>query len=136
MKKIIILSIGLFFLISCNTKEEKIEGELSQSDIANMEESSEMNVEDINYEGAFKGTVKGKEIELKLGGESFELFENGKRAHGSWAKVNDGTIIELEPKGGKVPVKFFGYSDNDTWIALDDSLQVPVKEEFLKRIPN
>ncbi len=136
MKRIIIASVSLLIFVSCSPKEEHIEGELSQSDIANMEETSEINIEDIQYEGTFKGKINGKDIQLSLDGQSFELTENGKRAHGSWAKVNDGTIIELEPKGGSVSVKHYGYSDHDTWIALNDSLQVPEKEEFLKRIPD
>lgn len=136
MKKIIITLLSIFLLICCNSKGENTDGELSKSDIANMEETSEVNVEDINYEGVFKGNVNGKEIELKLDAESFELQENGKRAHGNWVKVNDGTMIKLEPKGGYVSVKYYGYSDNDTWVALNDSMQIPEKEEFIKRIPD
>jgi len=136
MKKIIIASLGIFLLASCSSKEEIPEGELSKSDIANMQETSEINIENIDYEGAFKGTIHGKDITLKLDGNNFELFENGKRAHGNWAKINDGTVIKLEPKGGTISVSYYGYSDNDTWVALTDSLTYPEKEEFLKPTPN
>lgn len=123
-------------LVSCGNKEETAPGELSKSDIENMEETSQINSEEIDYEGTFKGKIKGKEIELKLDGESFEITENGKRAHGSWAKLNDGTSIELKPDNGTISVKVYGYSDNDTWVALTDSATYPENEEFLKRIPD
>lgn len=123
-------------LISCGKKETNAEGELSKSDIENMEETSRINSEKIKYEGSFRGKIKGKEVELKLNGDEFEITENGKRTHGSWSKLDDGTSIELEPKGGSVSVKFYGYSDNDTWVALTDSATYPQNEEYLKRIPN
>jgi len=136
MKKLIITLFSTFLLISCNSKEENTKEELSKSDITNLEETSEINIENIDYEGTFRGKINGKDIELKLDGESFELLENGKRAHGGWVKVNDGTVIKLEPKGGNISVEYYGYSDNDTWVALNDSLQIPEKEEFIKRIPD
>ncbi len=136
MNKIYIVAISGFLLFSCGNKDGNTEGELSESQIESMEESSQINSENIEYEGTFKGKIKGKEVELKINGESFEVTENGKRAHGSWSKVDDGTIIELEPKSGNVVVKNYGWSDNDTWVALTDSLTYPDNEEFLKRIPD
>lgn len=122
--------------VSCGKKEDTAPGELSSSDIENMEETSQINSDKIEYEGTFKGKIKGKDVELKLDGETFELTENGKRAHGNWSKIGDGTNIELEPKGGNISVKVYGYSDNDTWIALTDSATYPENEEYLKRIPD
>jgi len=136
MKKIIIALLSIFLLASCGSKEKNPEGELARAGIANMEETSEINIEDIDYKGTFKGTIHGNEITLKLDENTFELFENGKRAHGSWARINDGAVIKLEPKGGTVSVRYYGYSDDDTWVALTDSLAYPEKEEFLKRIPD
>lgn len=136
MKKIfILLSVGLL-IISCSKKEDTAPGELSDTDIENMEETSQINSDQIDYEGTFKGKIKGKDIELKLNGEEFEITENGKRAHGSWSRLNDGTSIELEPKSGTVSVKVYGYSDNETWVAMTDSATYPENEEYLKRIPD
>lgn len=136
MNKFLIPIISGLFLISCGGKEEVQEGDLTQDQQEMLEENSQMNSEDISYEGTFKGKIKGKDVQLKLNGESFEMTENGNRAHGSWSKVDDGTVIELEPKGGKVTVKFYGFSDNETWVALSDSMTYPEPEEYLKRIPN
>ncbi len=136
MNKLYIVALSGFLFLSCGNKDGDADGELSKSQIESMEETSQINSENIEYEGTFKGEIKGKEIELKINGESFEVTENGKRAHGSWSKVDDGTIIELEPKSGSVVVKNYGWSDNDTWVALTDSLTYPDNEEFLKRIPD
>lgn len=136
MKKLCILLSSGILLISCGKKEKTVDGELSQTAIESLEETSQMNSEDIEYEGTFRGKIKGKEIELKLDGDTFELIENGKRIHGSWSKLNDGTSIELEPASGSVSVKFYGYSDNDTWVALSDSATYLQNEEYLKRIPD
>lgn len=136
MKKLCILLSSGILLISCREKEKTVDGELSQTAIESLEETSQMNSEDIEYEGTFRGKIKGKEIELKLDGDTFELIENGKRIHGSWSKLNDGTSIELEPASGSVSVKFYGYSDNDTWVALSDSATYLQNEEYLKRIPD
>lgn len=135
-KLYIVVALSGFLFLSCGNKDGDTDGELSKSQIESMEETSQINSENIEYEGTFKGKIKGKEIELKINGESFEVTENGKRAHGSWSKVDDGTIIELEPKSGSVVVKNYGWSDNDTWVALTDSLTYPDNEEFLKRIPD
>lgn len=136
MKKLLILlSIGMM-IVSCGKKENIAPGELSETDIENMEETSQINSEKIEYEGTFKGKIKGKDVELKIDGDKFELTENGKRAHGSWAKLDDGTNIELEPIGGTVTVKVYGYSDNDTWVAMNDDATLPEVEEYLKRIPD
>lgn len=135
MKKLLILlSAGI--LISCGEKENTPPGELSKSHIESMEETSQINSDEIKYEGTFKGKIKGKEIELKLEGDNFEIIENGKRIHGSWSRLNDGTSIELEPRSGSVSVRFYGYSDNDTWVALTDNATYPENEEYLKRIPD
>lgn len=138
MSKIFIAVLSGFLIISCGNKEQTIEGELSQDEIEIMEETSQINSEEIDYEGTFKGKIKGKDIQLKINGESFEITENGKRAHGNWSKVDDGTIIELEPKSGTVSIKHYGWSDNDTWIAMkgQDSLSYIIPEEYLKRIPD
>lgn len=136
MKKLLILLSAGLLIISCGKKENTAPGELSETDIENMEETSQINSDEIDYEGTFKGKIKGKEVELKLDGESFEITENGKRAHGNWSKLDDGTMIELEPKSGSVSVKILGYSDNDTWVALTDSATYPDNEEYLKRIPD
>lgn len=134
-KTLILLSFGIM-VISCGKKEDTAPGELSETDIENMEETSQINSDEIDYEGTFKGKIKGKDVELKLDGETFEMTENGKRAHGNWSKLDDGTMIELEPKSGNVSVTILGYSDNDTWVALTDSATYPVNQEYLKRIPN
>ncbi|MFA7687296.1 MAG: hypothetical protein WCY25_05465 [Moheibacter sp.] len=136
MKKILMLLGSGIILWSCGEKQTTIEGELSETDIERMEETSQMNSDAIEYEGTFKGKIKGNEIELKLDGDTFEIIENGKRIHGSWSRLNDGTSIELEPDNGKISVRFYGYSDNDTWVALTDSATYPQNEEYLKRIPD
>lgn len=137
--KIVGLGLILCLLIfSCHSKNDTNAEGLSQSDIENMEETSQMNSDEINYEGTFKGKIKGKEVELKLDGDKFEITENGKRAFGSWAKLDDGTSIELIPSSGSTITKFYGYSDNDTWVALNSDGTYPTaeNEEFLKRIPD
>lgn len=136
MKKLLILLGAGIMTVSCGKKEDTAPGELSTSDIENMQETSQINSEEIKYEGTFKGKIKGKDVELKLDGETFELTENGKRAHGNWSKLDDGTMIELEPKSGNISVKVLGYSDNDTWVTLTDSATYPQNEEYLKRIPD
>ena len=138
MRKFYITILSCFLILSCGTKEEVVEGELTQEEIEILEETSQINTEEIKYEGSFKGEIQGKKIELKLNGDAFELTEDGRRAHGNWSKVDDGTIIELEPKGGNVAVRYYGWSDNDTWVAMKgpDSLTYIMPEEYLKRIPN
>ncbi|HLV24160.1 MAG TPA: hypothetical protein VKY36_05215 [Moheibacter sp.] len=138
MKKIYTVLLTGFLITSCGNKEQTPEGELSEEQIEIMEETSQINSEEIEYEGTFKGKIQGKEIQLKINGESFEITENGKRAHGDWSKVDDGTIIELEPKSGTVSIKHYGWSDNDTWVAMTgkDSLTYIEPEEYLKRIPD
>lgn len=136
MKKLLILISTGVLMIGCGEKENTHPGELSKDEIESLEETSLMNSDEIKYEGTFRGKIKGKDIELKLNGDSFEIIENGKRIHGSWSRLDDGTSIELEPKGGKLSVKYYGYSDNDTWVALTDSATFPQNEEYLKRIPD
>lgn len=138
MKKIYTVILTGFLIVSCNSKDQTHEGELTEEQIEIMEETSQINSEEIEYEGTFKGKIQGKEIQLKINGETFEITENGKRAHGDWSKVDDGTIIELEPKSGTVSIKHYGWSDNDTWVAMTgtDSLNYIEPEEYLKRIPD
>ncbi len=138
MNRILIPLIAGILVISCGEKEKLAEGELSKENIESMEETSLINSEKISYEGTFKGKINGKEIELKLNGDTFESTENGKRAFGNWSKVDDGTIIELGPKSGNVSVKHYGWSDNDTWVAMtgNDSLTYMEPEQYLKRIPD
>jgi len=138
MNRILIPMIAGILVVSCGEKEKLAEGELSKETIESMEETSLINSEEINYEGTFKGKINGKEIELKLNGDTFESTENGKRAFGNWSKVDDGTIIELGPKSGNVSVKYYGWSDNDTWVAMTgkDSLTYMEPEQYLKRIPD
>jgi len=138
MKRILIPLIAGILVISCEKKEKLAEGELSEETIESMEATSQINSEEIRYEGTFKGKINGKETQLKLNGDTFEISENGKRAYGNWSKVDDGTIIELEPKSGTVSIQFYGWSDNDTWVAMKgpDSLTYIMPEEYLKRIPN
>ncbi|MBA5630584.1 hypothetical protein [Moheibacter lacus] len=138
MNRILIPLIAGILMVSCGEKEKLADGELSQETIESMEETSLVNSEEISYEGTFKGKINGKETELKLNGDTFETSENGKRAHGNWSKVDDGTIIELEPKSGTVAIKFYGWSDNDTWVAMTgkDSLTYIEPEQYLKRIPD
>lgn len=138
MNRILIPLIAGILVISCGKKEKLAEGELSKETIESMEATSRINSEEISYEGTFKGKINGKETQLKLNGDTFEISENGKRAHGNWSKVDDGTIIELEPKSGTVSIQFYGWSDNDTWVAMTgkDSLTYIEPEQFLKRIPD
>ncbi|MFV0304528.1 MAG: hypothetical protein ACK5IC_03475 [Moheibacter sp.] len=136
MKKMIVLGLlGLFFT-ACGSKEEKNNEELSPSDIENITQTSQMNIEEISYEGTFKGKVKGKEVELKIDDSDFEISESGRKAKGTWSIINDGATVELEPTSGSVRVKYYGVSDNDTWVALTDSATYPDTEEYLKRIPD
>lgn len=136
MKKIYVVVLSTLLTVACSSKEEKVDNGLSQKDIENLQETSQLNSDQIEYEGKFKGKIKGKEIELTINDDSFDISENGKKAHGDWAIVNDGSTIELEPSSGTVSVRYYGISDNDTWIALTDSATYPDNEEFIKRIPD
>jgi hypothetical protein len=136
MRKLWVPIFAGLFIISCGGKEELQEGDLTQEQLETLEENSQINSEDISYEGTFKGKIKGKEVQLRLNGDTYELTENGSRSQGNWSKVDDGTVIELEPKSGRVSVKFYGFSDNETWVALSDSMTYPEPEEYLKRIPD
>lgn len=136
MRKLLVpVFVGLL-LVSCGGKEDVQEGELTQEQIEILEENSQINQDQIEYEGAFKGKIKGKDVQLKLNGDTFEITEGSSRSQGNWSKVDDGTVIELEPKSGKVSVKYYGFSDNETWVALSDSMTYPEPEDYLKRIPN
>lgn len=136
MRKLLVpVFVGLL-LVSCGGKEDVQEGELTQEQIEILEENSQINQDQIEYEGTFKGKIKGKDVQLKLNGDTFEITEGSSRSQGNWSKVDDGTVIELEPKSGKVSVKYYGFSDNETWVALSDSMTYPEPEEYLKRIPN
>lgn len=134
MRKLLSVFAVLLLLVSCGKKEDSGLEELRQSQIEPLQESSELNIEMIEYEGEYKGEIKGKKIDLKIESESFEITENGRHAFGNWMKVNDGTIIELNPKSGTVDTRFYSWSDKDSWMALTDSLTIPDVEEFLKRI--
>ena len=138
MKKFLLPVFAGLLLFSCGSKEELDKNDLTQEEIESLDESSLINSDEINYEGTFKGKIQGKDVQLELNGESFELTENGKRAHGNWSKIDDGTIIELEPKGGSVSIKNYQWSDNDTWVAMSgkDSLTYLEPEQYLKRIPD
>ena len=133
-KLLIIISVALFS--ACSPKEESPDGELNQSQIADMQESAEVNIQNIEYDGTYRGKIDGKDLELKLDGNSFEIIQSEKRSHGTWAKVNDATTIVLEPQSGKIPLKYLGYSDEKTWVVLSDSMTIPDNEQFLKRIPD
>lgn len=136
MRKLLVpVFVGLL-LVSCGGKEDVQEGDLTQEQIEILEENSQINQDQIEYEGTFKGKIKGKDVQLKLNGDTFEITEGSSRSQGNWSKVDDGTVIELEPKSGKVSVKYYGFSDNETWVALSDSMTYPEPEEYLKRIPN
>ncbi|MET3731251.1 hypothetical protein [Moheibacter stercoris] len=136
MRKLLVpVFVGLL-LVSCGGKEEVQEGDLTQEQVEILEENSQINQDQIEYEGTFKGKIKGKDVQLKLNGDTFEITEGSSRSQGNWSKVDDGTVIELEPKSGKVSVKYYGFSDNETWVALSDSMTYPEPEEYLKRIPN
>lgn len=131
-KQIIIVLIGIAS-VACNSKIELPEGELSPEQIEALNEDAVVGVEDIKYEGTYEGEIRGKKVKLTLESDSFQVSENDKKAHGDWSRVDDGTIIELEPTSGSVTVQFYGYSDDKTWIALSDSLTYPDKEEFIIR---
>ena len=136
MRKLLVpVFVGLL-LVSCGGKEDVQEGDLTQEQIEILEENSQINQDQIEYEGTFKGKIKGKDVQLKLNRDTFEITEGSSRSQGNWSKVDDGTVIELEPKSGKVSVKYYGFSDNETWVALSDSMTYPEPEEYLKRIPN
>lgn len=136
MRKLVVpVFVGLL-LVSCGGKEEIQEGDLTQEQVETHEENSQINQDQIEYEGTFKGKIKGKDVQLKLNGDTYEITEGSSRSQGNWSKVDDGTVIELEPKSGKVSVKYYGFSDNETWVALSDSMTYPEPEEYLKRIPD
>ncbi|HUH35198.1 MAG TPA: hypothetical protein VL022_05130 [Moheibacter sp.] len=134
MKKQIIGMLCISFTVfSCGEKEETPTGELNAEQIESLNMDAKINFEEIKYEGVYEGTIKGKEIKLTLKSESFDFAENGKKASGDWSVVDDGTIIELEPKSGTVSTRFFGYSDENTWVALSDSMTYVEPEEYLNR---
>ena len=133
MKKLVGTIIMTSFLLACSEKAPKNAEDMSLEQITTAEESSLYDPENIQYEGVFQGKINNKEVELKIKGETFEITENGKHAQGDWTKVDDGTIIGLEPKSGSVSVKNYSISDNNTWVALSDSLTLLEPEQFLKR---
>lgn len=135
MKRATIAVLILLLAVSCGKKEENPADVLSKSQIESLQESATLNTENIQYEGTYKGSIKGKKVELKIEDDSFEISENGKQAFGNWLIVDDGTIIELNAKSGTVNNRFYSWSDKDSWMALTDSLTVPEIEEFLKRVP-
>jgi len=137
MRKIVLLTVSAgLFLFSCGSKNETVEGELSEEQIEALEENAQINLDQIKYEGTYKGKIQGKEIVLKLEDDSFELTENGQKVRGAWSKIDDGTVIELEPKSGKVSIRHYNWSDNDTWVAMEgkDSLFYLEPEQYLKRV--
>lgn len=89
--------------------------------------------EDINFEGVYKGEINGKKVILEIKGDTFSMTENGNKVSGSWQQVDDGTILGLQPKTGNLTVRNFAYSDQDTWVALTDSLTYIEPEQYLKR---
>lgn len=121
-------------LFSCGEKEVTPPGELSAEQIDSLTKDANINFEDVQYEGVYEGHVQGKEVQLTLKNESFEISENGRKSQGEWSVVDDGTIIELEPKTGTVSTRFYGYSDENTWVALSDSMTYIEPEEYLNRV--
>lgn len=134
MKKYIIPLLTLFVLSSCNSKEEHHPNDLSEEQINQLEASSLNTIEEINYKGKFEGVIGNKKVVLSIENESFILNEGGKEFKGKWAKIDDGNTVELSPDKGSIGVKFYGISDNDTWVALTDSLTYIEPEQLLKRI--
>lgn len=133
MNKLISTLLVAAFLFSCGEKEIKTSEDLTLEENISAEDASLYDSENIKYEGTFQGKIKNKEVELKINGDDFEITENGKKAKGNWTKVDDGTIIGLEPTSGTVSVKNYGFSDNNTWVALSDSLTYLEPEQYLKR---
>lgn len=133
MNKLIATLLVTAFLYSCGEKEVKTSEDLTIEESIDTDETSLYDSENINYQGTFQGKIKNKEVELKIKGETFEISENGKKATGNWTVVDDGTIIGLEPTSGSVSVKNYGFSDNNTWVALSDSLTYLEPEQYLKR---
>lgn len=121
--------------ISCSSNEEdKGRNGMSHEEVEVMEENSILNSDEIQYLGHYTGQIKGKEVELIIKDDQFEVHENGKKAYGEWSKVDDGSIIELNPNSGKVEIKHYAFSDQNTWVALTDSLTYIEPEQLLERV--
>jgi len=133
MKKILTLVFIGFLAFSCGKKDQKNTDSAGNVEYAADEDEENVNPENIQYKGTYKGKINGKEVELIINDETFNMSENGRHANGSWQKVNDGTIMGLSVKSGKISVKNWAYSDSNTWVALTDSLTYFEPEQYLKR---
>lgn len=134
MKKILTFIFIGFLAFSCGKKDQKTAVSIGNVEFAADEDEENANPENIQYKGTYKGRINGKEVELIINDETFNISENGKHANGSWQKVNDGTIMGLSVKNGKISVKNWAYSDDSTWVALTDSLTYFEPEQYLKRV--
>lgn len=127
---IALIAVGL---LSCNSKTGNTEDVLTPEQIEVLDEHGRIGVESIEYEGVYQGEINGNKIKLTLESNSFELLENDKKSKGDWSRIDDGTIIELLPESGSLSVRYFGYSDENTWIVLSDSMTYVEPEQFLIR---
>lgn len=134
MNKILIAIFFGLLIVSCGSKDTESKDQTGTENQFDISDDGEIRVEEIVYKGLYKGEINGKEVELKIDDESFSATENGKKINGNWEKVNDGTIIGLRPKSGKMSVANYVYSDSETWIALTDSLTYIEPEQYLKRV--
>lgn len=133
MRTYVLMALVVTGLLSCNSKTENPDDVLTPEQIEVLDENGRIAVEDIKYEGTYEGEVNGKKMKLTLESNSFLLLENDKETKGDWARIDDGSIIELLPETGRVSVKYFSYSDENTWVVLSDSMSYVEPEQFLNR---
>jgi hypothetical protein len=132
-KFLIVILVGLL-IVCCESKENSELQPPEDREVIIVDEENEFNPEEVEYKGAYKGEINGKEVELIIKDETFNISVNGRKANGNWQKVNDGSIMGLEVKNGSIAVKNYAYSDPDTWVALTDSLTYFEPEQYLKRV--
>lgn len=133
MKKLVVAVLGVLVLNSCGKNDSDANTEFDEFE---MMDNSTNYLSEITYEGTYQGKINNNEVELTLTDDDFEIQEGSKKIIGNWNMVNDGSIIELEPKKGKIKVRHYALSDNDTWVALTDSLTYIEPEQILRRTKN
>lgn len=122
----------MLFFTACSNEVENPDN-LTPEQIQNYESTAMSKIHEMEYKGKYSGTVKGKNIELTLNKESFEMQADGRKYKGKYYKAADGSQIELENEKEAMPVTFLAYSDDAHLMVLNADGTYPEDEVFLQK---
>ncbi|MDO5510828.1 MAG: hypothetical protein Q4F57_09040 [Weeksellaceae bacterium] len=132
MKKLICMAALLAVLVACETKEDNPDN-LTEEQIQSYESTAMSHIDQMDFRGKYGGMVQGKDVQLTLQKESYELQADGKKYKGKYYKAGDGSQIELENEAEPMPVTHLAYSDAKNLMVLNADGTYPEDEVFLQK---